>query len=81
MAETDQVWDWRIELREEDGSELQLLRETIAQLRGQLDRATASLITTRQRERDVRQALRELDAARPWRRRRLRAALRERQLL
>jgi septal ring factor EnvC (AmiA/AmiB activator) len=85
MAQTNQAWDWGIELREEERSELrselELLRRTVAQLRTQLDQAHLSLRTFRQRHQDARQALRQLDEAKPWRRRRVRAALQERQLL
>jgi hypothetical protein len=81
MAQTDQAWDWGVELRDEERSELELLRGTVAQLRRQLDQAHGSLRISRQRERDASQALRQLDEAGPWRRRRVRAALRDRQLL
>jgi hypothetical protein len=80
-AQTSQAWDWGVELRDEDRSELELLRRTVAQLRGQLDQAHDSLRICRQREQDARQALRQLDEVRPWRRRRVRRALRDRQLL
>ena len=81
MAQTNQAWDWRIELRDDERSELELLRGTIAQLRKELDRTHDFLIKSRQRERDASQALRQLDEARPWQRRRVRMALRARQLL
>jgi hypothetical protein len=81
MAQTNQAWDWGVELRDEERSELELLRGTLAQLRTQLDQAHESLRTSRQRERDASQALRQLDEARPWGRRRVRTALRDRQLL
>jgi hypothetical protein len=81
MAQTNQAWDWGVELRDEERSELERLRGTLAQLRGQLDRAHESLRVSRQRERDANQALRQLDEAKPWRRRRVRRALRDRELL
>jgi hypothetical protein len=81
MTQTNQAWDWGVELREEERSELELLRETVAQLRTQLDQAHDSLRMSRRRERDATQALRQLDEARPWQRRRVRTALRNRQLL
>jgi hypothetical protein len=81
MAQTNRAWDWGVELRDEERSELELLRGTVAQLRGQLDQAHDSLRLSRQREQDARQALRQLDEAGPWRRRRVRTALRARQLL
>ena len=81
MAQTDQAWDWGVELSDEERFELELLRGTVAQLRTQLDQAHSSLRTCRQREQDAREALRQLDEVRPWRRRRVRAALRSRQLL
>jgi hypothetical protein len=31
MAQTDQAWDWGVELRDEERSELELLRSTVAQ--------------------------------------------------
>jgi hypothetical protein len=81
MAQTNQAWDWGVELRDEERSELELLRRTVAELRTQLDEAYDSLRTCRQRQQDASQALRQLDEVRPWRRRRLRTALRDRQLL
>jgi hypothetical protein len=81
MAQTSQAWDWGVELRDEERSELEMLRSTVAQLRTQLDQAHDSLRTCRQRQQEASQALRLLDEARPWRRRRVRAALRDRQLL
>jgi hypothetical protein len=81
MAQTNQAWDWVIALRDEERSELEFLRGTVAQLRRQLDQAHESLRMSRQREQDARQALRQLDEARPWHRRRVRTALRDRQLL
>jgi hypothetical protein len=81
MAQTNQAWDWGVELRDEERSELERLRGTVAQLRRQLDQAHDALRMSRQRERDASQALRELAEARPWQRRRARAALRNRKLL
>ncbi len=81
MAQTSQAWDWGVELRDEARSELELLRRTVAQLHTQLDQAHDSLRTCRQRQEEASQALRQLDEARPWRRRRVRMALRARQLL
>jgi hypothetical protein len=81
MAQTDQAWDWGVELRDEERSELELLRSTVAQLRTQLDQAHESLRSCRQRLQEVSQAFRQLDEARPWRRRGVRTALRKRQLL
>jgi hypothetical protein len=81
MAQTSQAWDWGVELRDEERSELELLRRTVAQLRTQLDQAHDSLRICRPRQQDASQALRQLDEARPSRRRRVRKALRDRQLL
>jgi hypothetical protein len=81
MAQTRQGWDWGVELRDEERSELEMLRGTVAQLRRQLGQAHDSLRMSRRREQDALQALRELGEAKPWQRRRLRAALRERELL
>ena len=81
MAQTDQAWDWGVELRDEERSELELLRRTVAKLRTQLDQAHEALRSCRQRHQDASQALRQLAETRPWRRRRVRTALRERQLL
>jgi hypothetical protein len=81
MAQTNQAWDWGVELRDEERSELELLRATVAQLRSQLDQAHDSLRRSRQREQDASQALRKLDEAKPWQRRRVRGSLRNRQLL
>jgi hypothetical protein len=81
MAQTDQAWDWSVELRDGEPSELELLRGTVAELRAQLDQAHDSLRMHRRREQDLNQALRQLDGAKPWQRRRLRTALRNRRLL
>jgi hypothetical protein len=81
MAQTNQAWDWGVDLRDQERSELELLRRTVTQLRTQLDQAHDSLRICRQRERDASQALKQLDEVRPWHRRRVRKALRERQLL
>jgi chromosome segregation ATPase len=81
MAQSDQAWDWGVELRDEERSELERLRGTVARLRRQLEQARDSLTTGRRREQHLTQALRELDEARPWQRRRVRTALRNRQLL
>jgi hypothetical protein len=81
MTQTDQAWDWGVELRDEERSELELLRSTVAQLRTQLDETQRALTSCRQRHHDASLALRELAEARPWSRRRVRTALRQRQLL
>jgi septal ring factor EnvC (AmiA/AmiB activator) len=81
MVQTKQAWDWGVELRDEERSELEHLRGTVAQLRTQLDQVHDSLRISRQRQQDASQALKELNEARPWQRRRVRAALRARQLL
>jgi hypothetical protein len=81
MTQTDQAWDWGVELRDEERSELELLRRTVAQLRTQVDEAHESLRSCRERQQDACDALKQLAEARPWRRRRVRMALRERQLL
>ena len=81
MAQTKQAWDWVLELRDEESSELEVLRETVAQLHSQLDQAQTSLKRSRQREEALSRALRELDEAGPWQRRRVRTALRSRRLL
>ena len=81
MAETTtQAWDWHVELRDTP-PELDRLRQTVSELRARLDVAHDSLRLSREREREALQALTELDSAKPWERRRLRAALRERKLL
>jgi hypothetical protein len=81
MGQTDQAWDWGVELRDDERSELELLRRTVAQLRTQLDQAHDALRTCTRLHQDASQALRQLAEAKPWRRRRVRTALRERQLL
>jgi hypothetical protein len=78
---TDQAWDWGVELRDEERSELERLRRTVAQLHTQLDQAHDSLRTCRERRQAVGEALKQLDEAGPWRRRRVRKALRDRRLL
>jgi ribosomal protein L29 len=81
MAQTEQAWDWGVDLRDEERSELELLRRTVANLNTQLDQAHELLRSCRRRQQEASQALRQLDEARPWRRHRVRTALRERQLL
>jgi hypothetical protein len=81
MAQTNQAWDWDVELRDDKSSELELLRRTLAELRKELNQTHELLRVSRQRQRDAREALRQLDEARPWRRRRVRKGLRDRQLL
>jgi chromosome segregation ATPase len=81
MAQSDQAWDWGVELRDEERCELERLREAVARLRTQLEQARDSLRISRRREQDLSQALTQLDEARPWQRRRIRTALRDRQLL
>ena len=81
MAQTDHAWDWGVDLRDEERAELEVLRQTVAHLRTQLDQAHEALRSCRQRQQDASHALRQLAEARPWRRRRVRTALQERQLL
>jgi Spy/CpxP family protein refolding chaperone len=82
MAETTtQAWDWHVELHDAAPSELDALRQNVAQLTSWLHAAHDSLRLSKERERDALQALRELDSAKPWERRRVRAKLRERHLL
>jgi hypothetical protein len=81
MAHTDQAWDWGVEFRDEERAELELLRGTVAQLRTELGRTDDALKICRHRHREASQALGELAEAGLWRRRRVLAALRERQLL
>jgi hypothetical protein len=81
MAQTSQAWDWGVDLRDEERYELERLRKAVAELRTQLDEARDSLRRSNRRQEEARQALRELDAAKPWQRRRVRSALRTRQLL
>jgi len=50
MAQTHQAWDWGVELRDEERSELECLRGTVARLRRQLEQARDSLRTSRRRE-------------------------------
>jgi hypothetical protein len=81
MAQTDQAWDWGVELRDEERADLERLRGNVARLRRQLEQARDSLRISRRREQDLTRALRQLDEARLWQRRRVRTALRSRQLL
>jgi outer membrane PBP1 activator LpoA protein len=81
MAQTDQAWDWGVELRDEERAELELLRATVAQLRTQLDQAHEAVRSCEQRHQEASQALRQLAETRFWRRRRVLSALRERRLL
>lgn len=81
MTQTEQAWDWGVELRDDERAELELLRSTVAQLRAELVRTDEALKICRHRHREASAAVRELAEARLWRRRRVLAALRERRLL
>jgi hypothetical protein len=75
MAQTNQAWDWGVELRDEERPELER-RGTVAELRKQLDQAHDSLRMSRRRERDATEAPSELDERRLWQRCWIRTALR-----
>jgi hypothetical protein len=81
MAQTEQAWDWGVELRDDERDELELLRRTVAQLRAELNRTDEALKIWKHRHREASQALTELAAARLWRRRRVIGGLRERRLV
>jgi hypothetical protein len=81
MAQTEQAWDWGVDLRDEERAELELLRATVPQLRTELDQAQEALRGCGQRHEEASQALRQLAETRFWGRRRVLAALRQRQLL
>ena len=81
MAQTEQAWDWGVDLRDEERAELELLRATVAQLRTHLDQTEQALRSCGQRHQEASEALRELAEAGFRRRRRVLTALRERQLL
>jgi hypothetical protein len=57
MVQTSQAWDWGVELRDEERSELERRRGTVAELRRRLEQAHDSLRASRRRERDASQAL------------------------
>jgi hypothetical protein len=81
MAQTEQAWDWGVELRDEERDELELLRGTVAELRAELARTDEALKICRHRHREASEALSELALTGLWRRRRVLTALRERRLL
>jgi hypothetical protein len=81
MAQTEQAWDWGVELRDDERDELELLRTTVAELRAELGRTDEALKICRHRHREASQGLTELAAASLWRRRGVLRALRERRLL
>jgi hypothetical protein len=81
MAQTEQAWDWGVDLRDEERTELELLRATVPQLRTELDQTQEALRSCGQRHQEASQALRQLAETRFWGRRRVLAALRQRQLL
>ena len=75
------VWDWEGDLSEAERTELAALRRTALGLREHVAALEREVAETGRREREAREALAELAAARAWRRQRVLARLRERALL
>jgi uncharacterized protein involved in exopolysaccharide biosynthesis len=62
-------WDWDPELSAADRAELDELRATVTAQRDELDRIRRRLDTAHAGEQDLRRALSDLLAAKPWQRR------------
>ena len=75
------AWDWQPEFSEAERTELSDLRATVVRLGGELQAARSDRDGSRRHAAELGDALRELTAARPWQRRRVVAALRERGLI
>jgi hypothetical protein len=65
------AWDWSAELSEAERAELVELRRTVADLRADADDARSEAARSRRDAEDLRAGMRQLAAARPWRRRRV----------
>jgi hypothetical protein len=65
MASAPPAWEWTTD----EQAELEQLRETTAELEGQIERLRGIAHDARAREKEVRTALLRLAAARPWQRR------------
>jgi hypothetical protein len=70
-------WDWDPELSAADRAELDELRAIVTAQRDELDRVRGQLDTAHAGERDLRRALTDLLAAKPWQRGRLAATARK----
>jgi hypothetical protein len=75
--QTARSWDWDPELSAADRAELDELRATVTAQRDELDRVRGQLDTTHAGKQDLRRALSDLLAAKPWQRRRFAATARK----
>jgi hypothetical protein len=75
--QTARGWDWDPELSAADRAELDELRATVTAQRDELDRVRGRLDAAHAGEQDLRRALSDLLAARPWQRRRVAATARK----
>ena len=77
MASDPPAWEWTTD----EQAELEQLRESTAELESQVERLRGVAHDARAREKEVREALRRLAAAKPWQRRAVVAELSGRGLL
>ena len=77
MASDPPAWEWTTD----EQAELDELREAAAELESQNERMRDLVADARAREKEVREALRRLAAAKPWQRRAVVAELSGRGLL
>jgi hypothetical protein len=70
-------WDWDPELSAADRAELAELRATVTAQRDELDRVRGQLDAAHAGEQDLRRALSDLLAAKPWQRRHFAATARK----
>ena len=77
MASDPPAWEWTTD----EQAELDELRESAAELESQNERLRDVVADARAREKEVREALRRLAAAKPWQRRAVLAELSGRGLL
>ena len=77
MTSATPAWEWTTD----EQAELEQLRESAAELEGQIERLRGIAHDARAREKEVRDALQRLAAARPWQRRAVLADLAARGLV
>jgi hypothetical protein len=79
MASAPPAWEWTTD--EQAEAELEQLRESVAELEAQVERLRGVAADARAGEHELRRALRELAATRPWQKRAVVAELTRRGLL
>jgi hypothetical protein len=80
-ADARPAWNWATDLSDRDREELNRLRIRAGELEAEIAQLQQAVERRRDRERTLREALTQLAAAKPWRRRRCLADLRARRLV